>query len=350
MKPLNCVILGAGGFIGSHLAQRLVKQGNKVRGVDLKYPKYLPYNNYEFIIGDLRDPSVANVVIPPDCDEVYNLACLMGGAGYIFTGNNDADIFSSSALINLNVANSCIKKNVKKLFFSSSACIYSQDWQTNEVNNPLKEYMDYPANPDSDYGWLKLMSERLFQAYNRNYGLNIRIARFHNIYGMGLFYGGKEKAPAATVRKVIMAKDKVEVWGSGKQVRSFLYIDDCLDAVELLMKSDHIEPINIGSEQFISINDLTQMVINIAGLDLRIENIPGPVGVAGRSSDNTKIKEVLGWEPKIHLQEGMERLFEWVAEEMKRMPFIYEKNDRTGEIRQFISEKNDNGELVNIYF
>ena len=344
------VILGAGGFIGSHLAQRLVKQGNHVRGVDLKYPKYLSCSNYEFIIGDLRNPTVMDTVIPEDCDEVYVLSALMGGAFFIFTGQHDADIFASNAMINLNAANVCRKKRVNKVFFSSSACAYSQEWQTNETNNRLAEHMAWPANPDSIYGKEKLMAEELYLAYNRNYGLNVRIARFHNIFGNGTFYGGKEKAPAATVRKVIMAKDKVEVWGSGKQVRSFLYIDDCLDAVELLMKSDHIEPINIGSEQFISINDLTQMVIDISKRDLHIVNIKGPVGVAGRSSDNTKIKEVLGWEPKISLQEGMEKLYEWISLQIKIMPFIFEHNDMTGITKQHICEKDETGKLVRYYF
>lgn len=348
----KAVILGAGGFIGSHLAKKLVSQGYQVRGVDVKYPKYLSHKDYEFVIADLRDPASAKIAIPHGTDEVYQLAADMGGAGFIFSGMNDADIFSNNALINLNVANTVNKKEIGKIFYSSSACAYSQDWQKDETNNKLAEHMAYPANPDSDYGWEKLFSERLYQAYNRNYDLNIRIARFHNIYGpMGEFYNGREKAPAATCRKVYMAnpKGEVEVWGSGNQIRTFLYIDDCLDAIQLLMKSDHIDPINIGSEQFISINDLTQMVINIANKDLSIKNIKGPVGVSGRSSDNTKIQKVLNWEPKINLQEGMKHVYCWISQQIGGMHFLYE-NDGKGNERKFIMEENVSGNLVKYYF
>ena len=339
------LILGVSGFIGSHLAQKMIKQGHHVRGVDLKHNQFFPTGGMEFIIGDLRDPKVVETVFDWDLDEVYQLAALMGGAGYVFSGQNDADIFYSSALINLNVVNTAKNKRAKKIFFSSSACAYSQDFQSDSKNNPLSENMAYPANPDSDYGFEKLMSERLYQAYARNYGLNIRIARFHNIYGNhGIFYTGKEKAPAAMVRKAIIAKldnkETIDVWGTGEQVRSFLYIDDCLDAVELLMASEHIDPINIGSAEFISINDLARMAISFTGRDIKINNIDGPVGVAGRSSDNTLVEEVLKWSPEISLKKGMEKLYKWMSKEFKTMPIIYERNPDTNVIQRSVTDRN----------
>ena len=297
---------------------------------------------------------MVKTVIPEEADEVYQLAADMGGAGYIFTGENDADIFYNNALINLNVANMAVKKRVKKLFFSSSACVYPKHIQEDVEHNMLVEGSAYPANPDSDYGWEKLMSERVYQAYNRNYGLDIRIARFHNIYGpMSDFYSGRDKAPAATCRKVICAKDIVEVWGSGTQTRTFLYIDDCLDAIELLMKSTFIKPLNIGSEELISINDLTKMVIKFSGKELKIINIEGPVGVAGRSSDNFMIKQVLGWEPKVSLEAGMRKMYNWVFNQIEIMPFLYEKEDpfkKDGVTKRFISEQDASGKYVRYYF
>jgi nucleoside-diphosphate-sugar epimerase len=254
-------------------------------------------------------------------------------------------------MINLNVANCAVKKGVKKLFYSSSACVYSQDHQQEESNNYLSENMAYPANPDSDYGWEKLMSERLYQAYARNYNLNIRIARFHNIYGpQSDFYTGRDKAPAAICRKVGCAESEVEIWGSGQQVRTFLYIDDCLDAIEKLMKSEYNEPINIGSEEFISINDLTKMVIQLSGKDhLTIKNIKGPVGVGGRGSNNGLIEEVLDWEPKISLQEGMKRMYQWVSNQLAIMPFIYE-DAGNGKQRKYIAERDVTGKIERYYF
>ena len=349
----TALVLGAGGFIGSHMVKRLKSEGYWVRGVDLKEPEFSESQADDFMEGDLRDPNlVSRVMFGPDqkelgngCfDELYQFAADMGGAGYIFTGDHDADVMQNSALINLHVAQRAKNFGVKKLFYSSSACMYPYERQypldpdsySDEAINlheklysaGLSEDMAYPANPDSEYGWEKIFSERLYLAYARNYDLNVRIARFHNIYGPeGTYTGGKEKAPAAICRKVaesvrdisfIISKGGTEVtatipiWGDGQQTRSFLYIDDCIDAVRLLMESDFKEPINIGSEEMISINDLAKMVIDITGKNIHIKNIDGPVGVRGRNSDNTLIREKLGWEPKYTLRQGMEKLYSWV--------------------------------------
>lgn len=319
----TALVLGSSGFIGGHLVKRLKAEGYWVRGVDLEYPPYNQPN--DFICGDLRDPRVVQRVLvdkyqepfheSKPFDEVYQLAADMGGAGYVFTGEHDADIMHNSALININVAAWCKIYGVAKLFYSSSACMYPQEAQTqNFVVPSLSESMAYPANPDSEYGWEKLFSERLFLAYQRNYNLNVRIARFHNIYGPeGTYKGGKEKAPAAMCRKVIERDgDSIEVWGTGNQTRSFLYIDDCIDAVRLLMESDFKEPINIGSEEMVSINDLAKMAISHSGKNIEIKNISGPVGVMGRNSDNTLIEKVLGWKPKYSLKEGLEKTYFWI--------------------------------------
>lgn len=335
----TALVLGSGGFIGAHLVKRLKSEGYWVRGADIKHPEFSPSEADDFVRMDLRDPRNVEAVmrlqvgelygselplpynyLPKEFvdhkpfDQVYQLAALMGGAAYIFTGDHDADVMHDSALINLNVAAWAKIHGVKKLFYSSSACMYPQEIQRETNNVGLKETDAYPASPDSEYGWEKLFSERLYMAYARNYGLNIRIARFHNIYGPeGTYKGGKEKAPAAMCRKVIEADGTIEVFGDGLQTRSFLYIDDCIDAVRLLMESDHTEPINIGSEEMISINDLAKMVIGISGKNIKIKNIPGPVGVRGRNSDNTKLREVLnGWEPKYSLLKGMGLLYQWV--------------------------------------
>jgi len=329
MQTKTACVLGAGGFIGSHLCQRLLRQGYKVRGVDRKYNQFFKTDGMEFIIGDLRNIDVVDTVIDYEVDEVYNFAAEMGGAGYVFTGNNDADIFSNSAMINLNVASVALKKRVKKIFWSSSACVYSQEYQSMERINKLSESMAWPASPDSLYGKEKLMSEQLYLAYAKNYGLNVRIARFHNIYGKESdFYTGREKAPAAICRKVYLAKDKIDIWGSGNQVRSFLYIGDCLDAVQLLMESDYKEPINIGSEEAVTINELAEMAIKISGKKIKINNIPGPIGVNGRCSDNTLVKKILGWDPKVSLSEGMKILYDWLYVYMATMPKIYEVYDK----------------------
>ncbi|MCF8360726.1 MAG: NAD-dependent epimerase/dehydratase family protein [Prolixibacteraceae bacterium] len=343
-KQKTVLVLGAGGFIGGHLAKRLHEQGHHVRGVDLKYNRFIDLKGIDFIIGDLRDQGVVRTVIDRDFDEVFQLAADMGGAGFVFTGENDADIFHGSGLINFNVANECRKKRVKKIFFSSSACAYSQDFQKEEQVNNLAEHMAWPANPDSVYGVEKLMSEQLYLAYAKNHGLNIRIARFHNVMGeAGSFYDGREKAPAAMCRKAIMASDgdRIEVWGSGKQVRTFLYIDDCLDAVQLLMDSDYKEPINIGSEETVSINELAEISIELSGKNITIKNIVGPTGVAGRSSDNALIKEVLGWEPKVPLKEAMKKLYHWMDGYLKseNAKLIHEMNPDTESVRTFIIDQ-----------
>jgi GDP-D-mannose 3',5'-epimerase len=349
-RQRTALVLGGGGFIGSHLVTRLQSEGYWVRAVDLKYPEFEETTADEFIIGDLRNPRVVESVLVLErvsgfpvthnasltafadrgtFDEVYQLAADMGGAGYIFTGEHDADVMHNSATINLNVANSASKLGVGKVFYSSSACMYPQELQvglssletTTMIETPyaLKESDAYPANPDSEYGWEKLFSERLFLAYNRNYGLNVRIARFHNIYGpKGTYKGGKEKAPAATCRKVIEATDTVDVWGDGEQTRSFLYIDDCLDAVRLLMQSDFTGPVNIGSEEMVTINDLTDMACVFAQKDLKkVHLLDKPQGVRGRNSDNTLIREKLNWEPKFSLQDGMYQAFNWIKSQIK---------------------------------
>ena len=311
-------VLGAGGFIGGHLVARLKKQGHYVLGVDLKYPEYESTTADSFLLADLRDPKVVADIFSETFDEVYQLAADMGGAGYIFTGDHDADIMYNSAQINMNVAET-LKNSSTRVFYSSSACIYPEENQVDAQNPNCSEASAFPANPDSEYGWEKLFSERLFLSYARNYGLDIRIARFHNIFGvLGTYKGGKEKAPAAIARKVAEAQDgdEIEVWGSGSQTRSFLYIDECLEGMERLMSSDFKEPLNIGSAEMISINDLTKMVIAISGKSLSIKNVDGPIGVNGRCSDNRLIASVLNWQPNYPLQIGMEHLYSWVKSEL----------------------------------
>lgn len=314
----TALVLGAGGFIGSHMVNRLKSEGYWVRGVDLKYPEFSTTQADEFLIYDLRNKAPFSEVT--QFDEVYQFAADMGGAGFVFTGEHDAEIMHNSATINLNVCDA-LKGTKTKVFYSSSACMYPQELQTKNFNVGLKESDAYPGNPDSEYGWEKLFSERLYLAYARNYGLDVRIARFHNIYGPeGTYEGGREKAPAAMCRKVIEAIGYgiceytfIEVWGTGEQMRSFLYIDDCIDAVRLLMQSDFKEPINIGSEEIISINGLAQMVIDISGKDIKIKNVESnAIGVNGRNSDNQLIELVLNWKPKYTLRQGMEKTFEWI--------------------------------------
>src|SRR5690606_3687689 len=291
------LVCGGGGFIGGHLIKRLKREGFWVRGVDLKYNEYAETPADEFIIGDLRDPVVVRNVVQ-GIDEIYQLAADMGGAGYIFTGEHDAAVMHNSATINLNVAEEARLAGVKKIFYSSSACMYPEYNQLDPDNPKCSEESAYPAAPDSEYGWEKLFSERIYLAYQRNYGIQVRIARFHNIFGPeGTWTGGKEKAPAALCRKVAEAEDggTIEIWGDGKQTRSFLYIDECLEGVRRLMESDFSGPVNIGSEEMISINNLAKLVMDIAGKKLTIKNIPGPTGVRGRNSDNKLIGEKLGW-------------------------------------------------------
>jgi nucleoside-diphosphate-sugar epimerase len=334
----TALVLGAGGFIGSHLVKRLKEEGFWIRGVDLKYPEHWETVADEFLIYDLRDPKNVEAVMRLDVvenypvkfsylksafsnqtgfDEVYQLAADMGGAGYIFTGENDANVMHNSALINLNVVHEAVKQKIKRIFYSSSACIYPEYNQLDPENPKCSEESAYPAAPDSEYGWEKLFSERLFLAFAKNYGLEVRIARFHNIFGpYGTWQGGKEKAPAALCRKVAEAIDKIEVWGDGQQTRSFLYIDECLEGILKLMRSNFEGPVNIGSEEMISINDYAQMIIEISDKDIKIENISGPTGVRGRNSDNKLIREKLGWAPSKPLYDGTSKLYNWIKKQI----------------------------------
>ena len=317
----KALVLGAGGFIGSHLVNNLKSEGFWVRGADLKNPEFSPTGADDFIIGDLREQEVCRRVLDQNFDQVYQLAADMGGAGYIFTGENDANVMHNSVLININIVELCVKHKVGKVFYSSSACMYPEHNQMDPDNPKCNEDSAYPANPDSEYGWEKLFSERLFLAFQRNYGLQARVARFHNIFGIeGTWQGGKEKAPAAVCRKVAMAEEggSIEIWGDGKQTRSFLYVDECVEAVRRLVESDFSGPVNIGSEEMISINDLAKMVIEISGKNISINNIPGPTGVRGRNSDNKLIGEKLGWQPSRPLREGMERTFKWISEQVAK--------------------------------
>jgi GDP-D-mannose 3',5'-epimerase len=361
MKQLkNILVLGGGGFIGGHLAKRLKSEGHYVRVVDLKRHEYFKENEIcdEFLTYDLRNPHNVEAIMRLEVnnggypqpfkylkqpflktqgfDEVYQLAADMGGAGYIFTGNHDADVMHNSASINLNVAYEAVKTNVGKIFYSSSACMYPEHNQLDPDNPNCEESSAYPANPDSEYGWEKLFSERLYLAFARNYGLNVRIARFHNIFGpQGTWTGGKEKSPAAICRKVAEIDDtikiegqsrpdyEIEVWGDGKQTRSFLYVDECVEAVLRLMESEFTGPVNIGSEEMVSMNELAQLVINISRKDVKIINIDGdeffnkygfkcPTGVRGRNSDNKLYKEKVGWESTLTLKEGVEKTYNWI--------------------------------------
>ena len=315
------LVCGAGGFIGGHLVKKLKKEGHWVRGVDIKHHEYVKSNADEFIIGDLRDPVICNLVLDESIDEVYQLAADMGGAGYIFTGENDADVMHNSATINLNILDTAKRKKTKKIFYSSSACMYPEHNQMDPNNPKCTENSAYPANPDSEYGWEKLFSDRLYLSYNRNHQVNVRIARFHNIFGPeGSWNNGKEKAPAALCRKVAEIKDgeAVEVWGDGLQTRSFLYIDECLEAVSRLMESDFIGPVNIGSEEMISINDFAKLIAKIANKKINLKNIPGPEGVRGRNSDNDLIFEKLGWKPNQPLSDGIEKTYLWINDQVNK--------------------------------
>lgn len=316
----KALVCGAGGFIGNHLVTRLKKEGYWVRGVDLKKPEYSQSKADEFVLGDLCFVDVCEKVLDQSFDRVYQLAADMGGAGYIFTGANDANIMHNSAMINLNIAELSKKHKVGKVFYSSSACIYPERNQTDPNNPNCSEDSAYPAAPDSEYGWEKIFSERIYLAYAKNYNLNVRIARFHNIFGPeGTWMGGKEKAPAAMCRKIAEAKNggTIEIWGDGKQTRSFLYIDECLEGVERLMNSDFTGPVNIGSEEMISINNLAKMVMKIAGKQIVIKHIDGPLGVRGRNSDNRLIMSKLGWAPSRPLKEGMMKTFKWIDTQVR---------------------------------
>ncbi len=322
MNKKQAVVLGAGGFIGGHLVKKLKSEGYWVRGVDLKRNEYCEGIADEFQVCDLRNPVYVESIIPYSDGEleVYQLAADMGGAGYIFTGENDANVMHNSALINLNVAYECAKKKVKFVFYSSSACAYPEYNQMDPNNPKCAESDAYPAEPDSEYGWEKLFSERMFLAFQRNYGLRVHIARFHNIFGPeGTWKGGKEKSPAALCRKVLEAQDgaSIDVWGTGDQTRSFLYIDECIEGILRLVNSDFSGPVNLGSEEMISINNFTKMIIEISGKNISINNISGPTGVNGRNSDNTLIKEKLGWSPSQSLIVGTTSLFNWIKSQIE---------------------------------
>ena len=317
----RALVCGAGGFIGSHLVKRLKKEGFWVRGVDLKYPEFGKTAADDFVIGDLRDQVVCKSITDIPFDKVYQLAADMGGAGFVFTGDNDADIMHNSGLINLNILEACRKRNVKQIFYSSSACIYPEYNQRDPNNPKCSEDSAYPAAPDSEYGWEKLFSERLYLAFHRNYGMEVRIARYHNIFGPeGTWQGGREKAPAALCRKIAIAPDggEIEIWGDGFQTRSFLYIDDCLEGTLRLMRSNFAGPVNIGSEEMVTIKELAMMIMEIAGKKLKLKHVPGPLGVRGRNSDNQLIKENLRWAPSISLEEGLRKTYPWIEEQVER--------------------------------
>lgn len=339
MTKKTALVLGAGGFIGNHMVNRLKDEGYWVRGVDLKRPEFCDSRADHFVVRDLRNQNdVHELVGWAGCnrdpyqiyamqfnvgfDEIYQFAADMGGAGYIFTGDHDADVMHNSATINLNLLDALAsrdKSETTKVFYSSSACMYPEHNQLDRNRPNCEESSAYPANPDSEYGWEKLFSERLYLAYNRNYGIPVRIARYHNIYGpMGTWQGGKEKAPAAICRKVITERQYVEVWGDGEQTRSFLYIDDCIDATRLLMQSDFMGPVNIGSEEMVSINELVQHAMSVRGKKLDIVHVPGPLGVRGRNSHNRLIEEKLGWKPKFSLNEGITKTYNWIENEVHK--------------------------------
>jgi nucleoside-diphosphate-sugar epimerase len=313
------LVLGAGGFIGSHLVKSLKEEGSWVQGVDLKYPEY--WNTYadEFIIGDLRDPNFVNECIDFKFDEVYQLAADMGGIGYISNSKYDASIMTNSALININVLQRSHQMGIEGVFYSSSACIYPEHNQINIDDVTCEESSAYPANPDTEYGWEKLFSERLYLAYNKSFNMNNKIARYHNVFGpYGTWDGGKEKAPAAICRKIVLADKEIEVWGDGEQRRSFLYVDECVEGTINLMRSkDFNGPVNIGSERMISINNLVDIVAKISGKNIYKKYVEGPKGVNARVSDNNLINKELGWVPKENLEYGLEETYFWIARQIK---------------------------------
>jgi nucleoside-diphosphate-sugar epimerase len=313
------LVCGAGGFIGSHLVRRLKQEGCWVRGVDLKFPRYSPTLADDFVVGDLRDYSFCRQIVDRRFDEVYQLAADMGGAGFVFSGENDAAIMHNSATINLNMLEACKCRNVKRVFYSSSACIYPQENQLDPDNPNCREDSAYPAHPDSEYGWEKLFSERLYFAYGRNYGMEVRVARYHNIFGPeGSWNDGREKSPAAICRKIAEVNDRGEVviWGDGNQTRSFLFVDECIDGTIRLTRSDFVGPVNIGSDEMVSINQLADIVGDIAGKHFIKKHVPGPLGVRGRNSQNDLIGEKLGWNPSLPLKAGLERTYAWISQQV----------------------------------
>lgn len=320
MTMKSALVCGAGGFIGSHMVKRLKREGFWVRGVDLKFPQFGDTAADDFVIGDLREQNLCRSVVDRRFDEVFQFAADMGGAGYIFTGEHDADVMHNSATINLNMADVCHKRTIKRVFYSSSACMYPAYNQEDPDNPNCAENSAYPAAPDSEYGWEKLFSERLYLAFNRNYGMECRVARYHNIFGPeGTWTGGKEKAPAAICRKVAEATNggAIEIWGDGLQTRSFLFIDECIEGTLRLTRSEHEGPFNIGSNEMVTINRLAEMAIQISGKRLSVEHIPGPTGVRGRNSENTLIRETLGWAPSRPLWEGLEKTYAWIETQVR---------------------------------
>jgi nucleoside-diphosphate-sugar epimerase len=319
MNARKALVCGAGGFIGSHMVRRLRAEGYWVRGVDLKHPEFSPSDAHEFVVADLRLRESWDAILDEGMDEVYQFAADMGGAGYIFTGENDAHVMHNSAMINLHAAELAAQRKVKKIFYSSSACIYPAHNQEDPDNPNCAEESAYPAAPDSEYGWEKLFSERLYFAFARNFGLDVRVARFHNIFGPeGTWRGGKEKAPAALIRKIAEQEDggTIEIWGDGQQTRSFLYIDECIEAVRRLMDGSFAGPVNIGSEEMVTIEQMARMIMKIAGKQIAIRNIPGPTGVRGRNSDNKLLRKRLGWEPTQSLSEGLAKTYPWIEAQL----------------------------------
>ena len=317
----SALVCGAGGFIGGHLVKRLKQEGCWVRGVDLKFHEHAETNADDFAVGDLRDQAFVREIVDRRFDEVYQLAADMGGAGYIFTGEHDADVMYNSALVNLNVVEACRKRSINKVFYSSSACMYPEYNQLDPQNPRCSEDSAYPAAPDSEYGWEKLFSERLYLSYRRNHGMQTHVARYHNIFGPeGTWQGGKEKAPAAICRKVAMANsgDAIDIWGDGLQTRSFLYIDECVEGTVRLLRSNFSGPVNIGSEEMVTINKLVDIVADIAGKRIEKNHIAGPTGVRGRNSDNRLIREELGWEPSQALRDGLEVTYAWIEARTRR--------------------------------
>lgn len=316
----KALVCGAGGFIGAHMVKRLKRDGFWVRGVDLKYPPYAETEADDFMIGDLRDLAVCRDAVDQKFDEVYQFAADMGGAGFVFVGDNDYDIMHNSAMINLNMVEACRLRNTKRIFYSSSACMYPEYNQMDPDNPNLSEDSAYPAQPDSEYGWEKLFSERLYLTAARNKGLEVRIARYHNIFGEeGSWFDGREKAPAALCRKVAMVEDggTIDVWGDGNQTRSFLHVDECVEATIRLTRSEWAGPVNIGSDEMVTINKLANMVASIANKKIHINHIPGPLGVRGRNSDNRLYEEKLGWRVSEPLTKGLERTYSWIQRQVK---------------------------------
>jgi nucleoside-diphosphate-sugar epimerase len=319
-SPRKILVTGAGGFIGHHLVSYLKKQGHWVRGIDLKHPEYAPTDADEFLIADLREAPSA-VAAARGVDHVYALAADMGGMGYISA--HHARILHNNALINLNTLEAARANGVSRYLYTSSACVYPEFKQTDSAVTALKEDDAYPAQPQDAYGWEKLITERLCMHYRHDYGIETRVVRFHNIFGpLGTWDGGREKAPAAMCRKVARAKltgqPEIEIWGDGEQTRSFCYIDDCLEGLARLMASDHPDPLNLGQDRLVTINQLADIVSAVAGVTLGKRHVPGPQGVRGRNSDNTRLRQTLGWEPQISLEEGLRRTYVWIEAQVRQ--------------------------------